>query len=55
MNKIAHYIDLIKNCSEIYIIDSCFTGIVLPLVKTNRLKATKVRIILRQLADTVVI
>ena len=55
MSKIAHYIDLIKNCSEIYIIDSCFTGIVLPLVKTNRLKATKVRIILRQLIDTVII
>jgi len=55
MNMIAHYIDLIKNCSEIYIIDSCFTGIVLPLVKTNRLKATKIRIVLRQLIDTVVI
>jgi len=55
MNMIAHYVDLIQNCSEIYIIDSCFTGIVLPLVKTNRLKATKVRIILRQLIDTVII
>jgi hypothetical protein len=55
MNKIAYYIDLIQNCSEIYIIDSCFTGIVLPLVKTNRLKATKVRIILRQLIDTIII
>tara|TARA_A100001015_G_scaffold136970_1_gene151921 strand:- start:4860 stop:5690 length:831 start_codon:yes stop_codon:yes gene_type:complete len=44
---LIYYLDIIKNCNEIYIIDSCFTGIVLPLLKTQRLKATEVRIIER--------
>lgn len=47
LNNIINYVDTIKNADEIYIIDSCFTGIVLPFLKTNRLKAEKVRIILR--------
>jgi len=47
LEKVAFYIDLIKNCDEIYLIDSCFTGIVLPLLKTNRLKAEIVDIIHR--------
>jgi hypothetical protein len=46
-NKIVNYIDVIKNSDEIYLIDSCFIGIVLPLLKTNKLKTDKVRIILR--------
>jgi len=46
-NKLVNYIDVIKNSDEIYIIDSCFIGIVLPLLKTNKLKTNKVRIILR--------
>jgi hypothetical protein len=52
-NKLIYYLDTIINCSEIYIIDSCFTGIVLPLKKTNKLKADVVRIIHRDLADNV--
>ena len=44
---IVHYTDLIQNCAEIYIIDSCFIGLVLPYLKTGRLKATTVRIVLR--------
>jgi len=47
LNKIVNYIDTIKNSNEIYLIDSCFIGIVLPLLKTNRLKAKMVRIIRR--------
>jgi len=44
---LIYYLDIIKKCNEIYIIDSCFTGIVLPLLKTQKLKATKIRIIQR--------
>jgi len=47
-NKLVYYIDVIKNSDEIYLIDSCFIGIVLPLLKTNKLKTDKVRIILRE-------
>lgn len=46
-NKIVNYVDTIKNSDEIYIIDSCFTGVVLPYVKTKKLKTEKVRIIYR--------
>ena len=48
MNKLIYYVDVIKNSDEIYIIDSCFTGIILPFVKTNKLKTNKVQIILRE-------
>ena len=44
--KIAYYIDIIKNADEIYLIDSCFVGLVLPL-KNNKLKANTIKIILR--------
>jgi len=44
---VAHYIDIIKNSQKIYVIDSCFSCIVLPLYKTNRLKATEVKIFSR--------
>ena len=49
--NLIHYLDVILNSMEIYIIDSCFTGIILPLFKTNRLKAKRVRIIMRNLVD----
>lgn len=48
MLKIVDYVDIIKNCNEIYMIDSCFTGLVLPFSKTNKLKATKIEIIERR-------
>lgn len=47
LNRLAYYVELIKNCTEIYIIDSCMTGIVLPLLKTGQLKASVVRIVQR--------
>lgn len=52
-NKVVNYLDTIKNSNEIYIIDSCFTGIVLPYLKTNQLKASIVRIIKRDLVDKI--
>ena len=51
LNEIINYTTTIMNANEIYIIDSCFTGIILPLFKTNRLKAKRVRIIMRNLVD----
>lgn len=54
-NNLAWYIDTILNCNEIYIIDSCFIAIVLPLVKTNRLKADTVRIIKRELVNEILL
>lgn len=44
-NKLVYYFDTIINSEQIYIIDSCFTGMILPLKKTNKLKAKIVRII----------
>ena len=55
LNKLIHYVDTIKNSQEIYIIDSCFTGIVLPLFKQQKLKAHTVRIVRREVVDTVVL
>lgn len=49
--KIVYYIDIIKNSDEIYIIDSCFVGLVLPLKKNNKLKANTIKIILRDHVD----
>lgn len=54
-NNVAWYIDTIMNCNEIYIIDSCFVAIVLPLVKTNRLKADVARIIKRELVSEILL
>ena len=51
--RIPYYLDVIKNSLEIYLIDSCFVGIVLPLLKTNKLKAKIVRIITRENAHKV--
>ena len=48
---VIYYLNIIKKCDEIYIIDSCFTGIVLPLLKTHKLRATIIRIIKRNLSD----
>ena len=52
-NKIIYYLDTIINSSEIYIIDSCFVGIVLPLKKMDKLHASIVRIILRDQVENV--
>jgi hypothetical protein len=41
---VAYYIDIIKNSIEIYVIDSCFSCIIIPLKKTNRLAANIVEI-----------
>ena len=48
-NKIINYVEIIKNAKEIYLVDSCFIGLVLPLFKTNNLKVDKdkLQIILR--------
>lgn len=54
-SKIINYNDIILNSDEIYIIDSCFTGIVLPYLKTNRLKAKTVRIIYRDLVNNIIL
>jgi hypothetical protein len=52
-NKLVYYKDVIQNSDEIYIIDSCFIGIVLPYLKTNQLKASTVRIIRRDIANEI--
>ena len=39
---ITSYTDVIKNASEIHVVDSCFSSIVYPLQQTNRLKAKKI-------------
>lgn len=53
MTKLVNYYHTIINSNEIYIIDSCFIGIVLPLLKQNKLKANTVRIILRDRASEI--
>jgi hypothetical protein len=55
LKEIINYIDVIKNSDEIYIIDSCFIGIILPYLKTNKLKSNKTRIIKRELASKIVL
>jgi hypothetical protein len=45
--KIIYYIDIIKNATEIYCIDSCFSCIVLPLNLGKKLNANIVKIISR--------
>jgi hypothetical protein len=52
-NTLINYNDVIINSDEIYIIDSCFIGIILPYLKMNKLKTSKVRIIKRDIAHTV--
>lgn len=47
MRQLIDYVHAIRNCNEIHIIDSCFVGIVLPLLKKNMLKTNKVYIKLR--------
>jgi len=39
---IAYYIDVIKNAIKIHVIDSCFSCIMLPLEKKNKLAASEV-------------
>lgn len=45
---IAHYIDIIKQATEIHVVDSCFSCIVYPLQQTNRLSAKTVIIYNRE-------
>jgi len=44
-NKLVYYIDVIMEADEIYLLESCFTNIVLPLLKHGLLKANPIRII----------
>jgi hypothetical protein len=51
LGNILDYKDIILNSTEIYIIDSCLVSVILPLLKTNKLKANIVRIINRNRLD----
>lgn len=51
LNDLVYYNDTIKNCNEMYMIDSCFSTIILVYSKTNKLKATNVRLIARNLVN----
>lgn len=55
LNKIVYYVDIIKNSDEIYLIDSCFIGVVLPFLKMNKLKTDKVKIILRNQVENYIL
>jgi hypothetical protein len=54
-NDIINYNETIRNSDEIYIIDSCFIGIILPYLKTNKLKANKIRIIKRDMINNILL
>ena len=41
---VPHYIDIIKNAKYIYIIDSCFSCIIIPLSYRNELKTIEYKI-----------
>ena len=45
---IALYIDIIKNAELLYMIDSCFSCIVYPLIKTNRIDKEKFHLYVRK-------
>lgn len=47
MGNIVDYKDVILHSTEIYIIDSCLVSVIIPLFKTNKLKAHTLRIINR--------
>jgi hypothetical protein len=51
--NLADYVDVIQHADEIYMIDSCFVGFVLPWLKTGKLRARTVRIIRRALTDEI--
>lgn len=44
---VGDYIDVVKNASHIYVVNSSFASIVLPLLVTDRLKTKDVKIIMR--------
>jgi len=52
-NHFIYYIDTLMNSNEIYLIDSCFVGLVLPLYKKNKLIANPVKIIPRWVTHTI--
>jgi len=45
---VAYYIDIIREAKNIYVIDSCFSTIVLPLMNTGRLKTNECQIFHRE-------
>lgn len=47
LGNIVDYKDVIMNSTEIYIIDSCLVSVIIPLFKSNKLKAHTLRIINR--------
>ena len=49
-NKIVNYNVVILGSDEIYVIDSCFIGILLPYMKTGKLRANTVKIVPRAAA-----
>lgn len=55
MTDFINYYDTIINANEIYVIDSCFSCIVYPLLITKKLKAHKVEIIDRTNVDKIII
>lgn len=55
MTDFINYYDTIINANEIYVIDSCFSCIIYPLLITKKLKAHKVEIIDRSNVDKIII
>ena len=41
---VTYYIDIIKNANDIYVINSCFSCIIIPWNKVNKLKSKNVNI-----------
>ena len=46
-NDILSYKELIQHCDEIYMIDSCFLGMIIPYYKRNQLNAKVIEITIR--------
>jgi hypothetical protein len=44
---VAWYIDIMNNAELLYLVDSCFSCIVLPLIKTNKIKKERVHLHIR--------
>lgn len=44
---LVNYVTTLKHCGEVHLIDSAFVGMILPLLKTNRLRTRNVKITLR--------
>jgi len=46
-NDILFYKDVIQNCDEIHMIDSCFLGMIIPYYKMKKMKASVIEISIR--------